>query len=119
MPNLLATSAARLASILKTSAGVSVTYQHTGITAIALTVTASDQEYEVFTEESGNTLVNVREYIATTADLTTMPRKGGRVTETIGGVVCVFEVLPVGSKPCIERHDRAGIMTVIRTKKVA
>ncbi len=120
MADMLKTGAAWLAGKLKNFAGSAVTYQRSGQTALSLTATSKDQTYEVFSEDAGNTLVAMREYIFTAADLTLSPpvREGDRILETVAGVVQTFTVAPVGDKPCFDKfHDKSGLMTLVRCKK--
>jgi hypothetical protein len=120
MSDLLKTSATKLAAIMKSRGSSSITYQRRGQTALSLTATSKDQTYEVFTEDAGNTLVSMREYIFTATDLTLSPpaREGDLILETIAGTVHTFTVAPVGDKPCFDPlHDKSGQMTLVRCKK--
>lgn len=115
MPNLLATGAAFLAGQLKNSAGVAVSYQQGKTTHAGLTATVSDQQYDVLSEDGTNTIVTMREYVFTAADLPVTPRSGDVIRETDRGIACT--VAPLGDKPVAEDLDAYGTMKLVRTKK--
>lgn len=120
MANLLQTSAMKLASLLKSHAGSSVSYLRRGVPTVSFTATSRNQDYEVVTE-STSTIITARDYTFTKADLdaeSITPREGDRISETIAGVAYMFEVLPIGNKPCAEWLDKEGVMLIVHTKKV-
>lgn len=120
MSNLFAAGATLLASTLKNFAGVSVSYIRRGQAAVSFTATSRNQDYEVVTE-STSTIITARDYTFTKADLdaeSITPREGDRISETIAGVAYMFEVLPIGNKPCAEWLDKEGVMLIVHTKKV-
>ena len=111
--------ATRLAGRLKNFAGVAVSFKRGKLAAIAMTVTAANQEYEVVDQEGFSTRVVSRDFTFTLADLDFVPRPGDRIIETIGGVEQTFEAMSVGDKPCFESLDDYGVMGVVHTKRVA
>lgn len=123
MTNILQDGAAWLGGQLKDHAGTSITYQRGALSA-TLTGTATLHEYEVVDQDGFSTTVLSRDYIVHAADLVLSgaeiaPRAGDQITETIGGVACSFEVMPLGMKKEYEPVDRDGLLLLIHTKKVA
>jgi hypothetical protein len=45
------------------------------------------------------------------------PRVGDRWTVSIAGVENVYEVLPIGKRPCFERVDSSGVILLVHTKR--
>jgi hypothetical protein len=81
-------------------------------------------EYQVVDDEGFGIVMLSRDYIVHAADLVLnglefVPRSGDRIAETIQGVSCVFEVMPLGQKKEYEPFDTDGLMWLIHTKKVA
>jgi hypothetical protein len=123
MTNLLQDGAAWLGGQLKDHAGTSITYQR-GVSTVTITATATLHEYEVVDQEGFSTTVLSRDYLVHAADLVLggaeiAPRSGDLIAETIGGVACTFEVMPLGMKKEYEPVDRDGLLLRIHTKKVA
>ena len=98
-----------------------------GVLFVELRGTPVVNEYEVIDDESGlTTKVLYHDWIFRAADLVLpgefvamLPRKGDRWKPTINGVEEIYEVLPVDKRPCFERHDPAGVLLLVHTKKVA
>jgi hypothetical protein len=80
-------------------------------------------EYEVIDEETGvPTRVISYDWRFVAAELVlasepVMPRAGDRWTMNISGVEEVYEVMPVGKRPCFERADASGVLLLIHTKR--
>lgn len=124
MPNLLTRGMTLLASKLGDAAGESVTITRGATTSAAITAVPELQDYEVM--DANGMLTNVRseDWLFTTADMVLgasawVPKSGDRIAVTLGGAACVFEVVPIGNKPCHEWADDTGVMTVVHSKKVA
>lgn len=123
MTNILQDGAAWLGGQLKDHAGTSITYQR-GVDTVTITATATLHEYEVVDQDGLSTMVLSRDYLVHAADLVLggaeiAPRAGDQITETIGGVACSFEVMPLGMKKEYEPVDKDGLLLLIHTKKVA
>lgn len=108
---------------LKTAGGVSVVYQR-GAASVSVVAIPSMHEYEVVDDEGFGIVMLSRDYIVHAADMIISgseiaPRAGDRITETIQGVVCVFEVMALGQKHEYEPLDTDGLMWLIHTKKVS
>lgn len=121
--NILQDGAAWLGGQLKDHAGLSVVYQR-GASSVSITATATMHEYEVVDDDGFGIVMLSRDYIVHAADMILSgaeiaPRAGDRITETIQGVVCVFEVMALGQKHEYEPLDTDGLMWLIHTKKVA
>jgi hypothetical protein len=123
MTNILQDGAAWLGSQLKAHAGVSVTYTR-GTDSASITATATMQQYDVVDAEGFSTSVVSRDYLVHAADLVLagsliVPRAGDQIAETIAGVACTFEVMPLGEKREFDPLDSDGLLLLIHTKKVA
>lgn len=123
MTNILQDGAAWLGGQLNDHAGLSVVYQR-GASSVSITATATMHEYEVVDDDGFGIVMLSRDYIVHAADMILSgaeiaPRAGDRITETIQGVVCVFEVMALGQKHEYEPLDTDGLMWLIHTKKVA
>ena len=108
---------------LKNHCGLDVVY-HRGISSVAITATATMHEYEIVDDEGFGIVMLSRDYIVHVADLIInsleiTPRAGDRITETIHGVACTFEVMSLGQKHEYEPFDSDGLMLLVHTKKVA
>lgn len=111
-------AAAWLANQMVSHAGNEVVYK-SGPLSVTLTAVATMQEYEILSEEGFPQKVVSRDYLIRRADIVlggsvAEPAPGDQITETLG----VFEVLPMGDRPCCEVHDRHGVMWVVHTKQI-
>lgn len=114
--------AAWLSGQLKTAAGVSVTYAR-GPLSVSLTAVPTLHEYEVVDDEGFGIVMLSRDYLVHTEDLVLggseiAPRAGDRITETVGGVVDTYEVMPLGQKKEYEPADSDGLLLLVHTKQV-
>lgn len=125
MSNLLQDGATWLAGQLKDHAGRSVVLRRQGqALTTTLTGTVVAQEYEVLDEETGVVVTLLSyDWVFTASDYklagvqaTALPYD--RFEETLNGAAVVFEVMPIGKKPCWEWFDTSGIMILVHSKKV-
>ena len=90
----------------------------TGITSQAVS-----RDYDVQDTEGFISVAHSRDYVVDVADYVidsaiVAPRKGDRIKETISTEVHVFEVLPLGTRPCAEWSTTQKPQWVIHTKLV-
>lgn len=90
--------------------------------SVVLTVTPSTRTYTVVDAEGFQTSVQTEDFQFRTADLviggvTVAPQVGDRIKRTVGSQVRVYEVLPLGDKPCYERRV-SETLTIVHTKFV-
>lgn len=88
----------------------------TGITAEAI-----QRDYEIFDMEGFQTTAHLRDYVIDVGDYVlsgsaVTPQIGDRIKETISGVVHVFEVVPLGRKPCYEWAGMKKPQWLVHTK---
>lgn len=121
--NIIQDGISWLGGQLKDHASVSIIYTR-GSYSSTITATATMHEYEVVDDEGFGIVMLSRDYIVHVADLVLngaeiAPRAGDRITETIQGVSCTFEVMALGQKHEYEPFDSDGLMLLVHTKKVA
>jgi hypothetical protein len=122
MTNLLQDGATWLGGRLKSHAGVTVIYAR-GAGSVSVTASVEEHRYEVVDTEGFGVTALSRDYIVHAADLVInsaeiTPRAGDRVTETIRGASCTFEVMAIGDTKEYELLDTDGVLLRIHTKKV-
>lgn len=122
MTNLLQDGVTWLGGKLKDHAGLTITYAR-GVYSVSMTATCSMQEYQITDEEGFSTAVLSRDYILHGAELilngaAVIPRAGDTITETIGGVAKVFEVLPISGLKEYEPIDPDATLLKIHTKQI-
>ncbi len=122
MTNILQDGVTWIGARLKAHAGVTISYSR-GIGSVSITATAAMHQYEVVDQDGLPTQFLSRDYLVQAADLvidatTIAPRIGDRISETIGSVVNVFEVMPIPGKKECEPEDPDGVLLRIHTKKV-
>ena len=82
-------------------------------------------EYEVIDEQTGlptRVISYDWRFVAAEllfADEPVTPRKGDRWKATIEGAEEIYEVLPIGKRPCFERADASGALLLIHTKRTS
>lgn len=123
MSNLLASGAAFLASQRKSAVANSVAYAR-GANSVTVLAGASEKPYEAEDGEGGIIQILSRDYLIAAAELllagaVVTPVPGDRITETIAGTACVYEVMAIGPAPCWTWHDSAKITRRIHSKEVA
>lgn len=95
---------------------------HRGVaTATGIVAEAVQRDYEIFDVDGFETTANLRDYVIDVADYTisgsaVTPQIGDRIKETISGVVHVFEVVPLGRKPCYEWAGTRKPQWLVHTK---
>ncbi len=124
MANALSHAVAGLAATLKSVAGESVVYSRGSASSDPLTAVSDMQTYEVLDQQGVPISVLSYDFLFTTTDIVIgsdqiEPRSGDRIAATLNGAACVFEVVPLGTKPCAEWAEPDGIMLIVHTKKVA
>lgn len=106
---------------LNTAAGQSVVYSRSGVGSVTLTAVVARPEYR--TDEQTGLVDRVvgRDYIVRRTDLKIgatqlTPKRGDRITQTIGGEEVISEVMPDGGIPHYEECDEFGNAWRIHTK---
>lgn len=116
--NLLQDGADWLGERLKESAGRSMSYTQGNTTLATVTGVPSAKIYHSF-DNGAETLVHSLDWIVSADDVALTPRPGDRITETLGGVEYIYEVMPIDDdRPCCEWHDNARKLLLIHTKRV-
>lgn len=111
----------------QTAAGVTVTYERSGVFSVSLT--AEPAEEQVTAATVGTTLKPRREdaerdYLLLAADLLDgnddafLPKRGDRVSETLNGATVVFEVVPRDGEPAWRWSDRQRTKVRVHTRRV-
>ncbi len=95
--------------------GVLVTYLR-GVDETVLTAEVQLHDYEISSQGGTVTVVRSRDYLLSASDLGLTPRVGDQIKETIGGVVKLFEVMPIGDRPCFEEADPSQRKLLVHTK---
>lgn len=93
---------------------------HRGSSSVVLTVTPSTRIYSISDAEGFQTSIQSEDFQFRTADLViggveVAPQVGDRIKRTVGSQVRVYEVLPLGDKPCYERRA-SETLTIVHTK---
>jgi len=120
----IARAATGMAHSLQRLAGVEGVYARGDDESEPIVGVPIQHEYEVIDDETGlPTRVISYDWTFITAELLIAdelitPRKGDRWKPTIEGTEEIFEVLPIGKRPCFERADSSGVLLVVHTKKV-
>jgi len=121
----VARAALGMAQSLKRLVGCEGVYARGASESEPIVGVPTQHEYEVVDDETGLPIKVISyDWTFTAAELVLggnviTPRSGDRWKPTIEGVQETYEVLPIGKRPCFERHDAAGILLVIHTKKLA
>lgn len=107
--------------VLADQFGDSVSY-HRGTSSVTLTATPSTRTYRVVDSEGFQTAVQSEDFQFKTTDLViggaeVAPRAGDRIKRTVSGVVRVYEILPLGDRPCYERRV-SETLTIVHTKVI-
>ena len=95
--------------------GVSVTYVR-GVGETELTAEVQLQDYDIGGPDVAATVVQSRDYLLSASDLSLTPRPGDQIKETIGGVVKLFEVMPIAARPCWQWTDSQDRKMLVHTK---
>ncbi len=102
--------------------GVSIT--RGGLVATAVTAEAYQNAYDVSGEEEFYTSITIRDYVIGVSDyslggVAVEPQRGDRIGETIGGVVMIFEVMPIdGGTQVAHWADADADKWLVHTKRV-
>jgi hypothetical protein len=114
------TAIARLATRLESRDGRAVEYQQgTTIRLSGLIAVPMDEEYLVNDEDGVVTKIQVNDWLFKPSILANVePRSGDRISLFRDDTEHIYEVQPVGNRPCCEPHDNAGAMVVVHTKKI-
>ena len=121
MPTRVETAMARLWTRLEGRDGRAIEYrQGVGIRLTNVLAVPMDEEYFVNDENGVATKMQVNDWILKAALLGNVkPQNGDRISLLRDNVEHVYEVQPIGNRPCCEPHDNAGVMIVVHSKKVA
>jgi hypothetical protein len=120
----LARAALGMAQSLERLAGVDGLYVRGDTESQPLVGVPVQHEYEVIDDETGlpaKVLSYDWRFVAAELLLDGVPitpRKGDRWKPTLEGVEEIYEVLPLGKRPCFERADTSGVLLLVHTKKV-
>lgn len=88
-----------------------------------LTATPVVVTYDVEDESGTPTQIQSFDYVLVANELKLAgnviePRAGDQIRDTINGQEVVFEVLPIGRRPCFEWEDGGGILLRVHTQRV-
>ncbi len=97
--------------------GVSVTYVR-GESETVLTAEVDLYDQRKSGPDGAEIISQVRGYTITAADLSLTPRPGDQIKETIGGVVKLFEVLPIDQRRCFKWVDAGEQRLLVHTRYV-
>jgi hypothetical protein len=120
----VARAALGMAQSLKRLAGLEGVYARGATESDPITGLPTQHEYEVVDDETGlPTKVLSYDWRFVAAELLLdgvpiTPRKGDRWKPTLEGVEEIYEVLPLGKRPCFVRADTSGVLLLVHTKKV-
>jgi len=107
---------------VRASRGVAVTYWR-GDTSLPITAAPASERYTVHDGDGVPQQVFMRDYLFAAADLdfgqgVVEPERGDRIKEQIGGVVKVFEVMPLGTEPAWRYMGAPQVAVRVHTKQV-
>ena len=123
MSTALARAAIGMAQSLERLAGIEGVYARGSCDSEPIRGVPVQHEYEVIDEETGlPTRVISYDWRFVAAELVlanepVTPRAGDRWTINMGGVEEVYELMPIGKRPCFERADASGVLLLIHTKR--
>jgi hypothetical protein len=120
----IARAATGMAQSLQRLAGVLGVYVRGADESEPLIGVPVQHEYEVIDDETGlpTRVISydwqfVKSELALGVEPIT-PRKGDRWKPSVEGTDEIYEVLPIGKRPCFERADSSGVLLIVHTKKV-
>jgi hypothetical protein len=119
----IARAAIGMAHSLERLAGIEGVYARGSCESEPIRGVPVQHEYEVIDEESGlPTRVISYDWRFVAAELVlanepVTPRAGDRWTINVGGVEEVYEVMPIGKRPCFERAEASGVLLLVHTKR--
>lgn len=108
---------------IRQAAGVSIVYRRAGA-SVPLTAVPANSQFEEQTTEGVIARTKTRDYLIAVADLELegepiQPEPGDKVAETINGVDCEFEVVPMNQQAGSIYSDRAQTQYRIHTVQVS
>ena len=114
-------SASWLGEKINLAAGRSASIRQGSFVHSGLTASATMHEHEVIDGEGFLTKVLSYDWMFVAEDLPAnfKFRNGDLIVETIDGVDTKYEVMPLGTKPCVEDMDTSGVLKVVHTKRLA
>ena len=125
MSTAIAKAAVGIARSLERLAGIEGVYARGDAESEPIRGVPVQHEYEVIDEDSGLPTKMISydwRFVASElvlADEPLVPRKGDRWKVTIGDTLEIYEVLPLGKRPCFERADASGVLLLIHTKRTS
>lgn len=122
MPDLLKTGSDWLEEQRKKHASGTVTYRR-GEETVEVAATIGTTPFEVAGEYGIIERIESRDFLMLAADLVlagtaATPRRGDRITETLGEKVYIYEVLAPGTEPCWRYSDPYRKTLRVHTKHV-
>ena len=116
MPTLMQNAADWLGDRLKTAAGRTVTIRQ-GRTTLSDVTGWCSMHSEMVDGEVLPIAIRSYDWSFKKEDLGTLKlRNGGTITETLDGEQVVYEIIPMGDEPAMERMDTSGILVTVHTK---
>ena len=123
MSTAIARAAVGMAQSLERLAGIDGVYARGSCESEPIRGVPVQHEYEVIDEETGlPTRVISYDWRFVAAELVlanepVTPRTGDRWTVNMDSGEEVYEVIPIGKRPCFERADASGVLLLIHTKR--
>lgn len=123
MSTAIARAAVGMAHSLERLAGIEGVYARGSCQSEPIRGVPVQHEYEVIDEETGlPTRVISYDWRFVAAELAlanepVTPRAGDRWSINMNEVEEVYEVMPIGKRPCFERADASGVLLLIHTKR--
>jgi hypothetical protein len=103
---------------LQPEAGLTVSYTQ-GELVVSLTAIPSEVRTKTGEVNGLFTWHVGMDWLVLASDLGVEPRKGDRISATIGGESRVYELQPVGDEACFGPHDATGRSLVLHSKRVS
>jgi hypothetical protein len=112
-----------LARTLGRMAGHEGQYDRKGVGSLPLRATVTARDYELIDDDGVVTRVQSHDWLVVADDLIDLypPQPGDRFTVEEfrpDQPVALFELMPLGKRPCFEPHDSQGETVVLHTKRV-
>lgn len=111
--------------LLAEAFGGSITLRRGGSTTTGVSAQVIITDHDAIDDQSGMTVsVQSRDFLIRVeayafGGTAVEPRAGDVIVETVNGVECQFELMPIGRRPAFEWAAADGRRWIVRTKKVS